>query len=244
MIHSRLLVATWQHHWPRIERILRVVLGDRMSHWASDERDRAMAAVIEQRQQIERAGWFNLTEARMSKATALLSLLVLGGCAEPVWIRPPQMSQQDFQRHAYECERDAEMLPAMPRPAAPPPTYSGYVSPGGYYTATPRPDPGQGLQDLAAVLGDRARRDSMFERCLEAKGYRKATPEEQERIKRLRHTGRVGLRFEPRDGALIVVAVLPGGPAERAGLRPGDQIVKVGGIPIGPATSRGEITGS
>jgi carboxyl-terminal processing protease len=59
----------------------------------------------------------------------------------------------------------------------------------------------------------------------------------------LRYTGRVGVRFEARDGALVVVAIRPGGPAERAGLRPGDQLVKVGGIPVGPATPRDELTG-
>jgi hypothetical protein len=30
-----------------------------MSHGPSDERDAALAAVIEKRQRIERAGWFN-----------------------------------------------------------------------------------------------------------------------------------------------------------------------------------------
>src|SRR5262249_21666100 len=48
----------WQHPWLHIERFLRALIGERLIHGASDERDSALAAVIEQRQQIERAGWF------------------------------------------------------------------------------------------------------------------------------------------------------------------------------------------
>src|SRR3979411_1744513 len=39
----------------------------------------------------------------------------------------------------------------------------------------------------------------------------------------------LGLETDLRDGWLIVVAPLPGGPAERAGLQPGDRIVEIMG---------------
>ncbi|MDP9201450.1 MAG: S41 family peptidase [Gemmatimonadota bacterium] len=39
----------------------------------------------------------------------------------------------------------------------------------------------------------------------------------------------LGVEVDLRDGWLIVVASLPGGPAERAGLQPGDRIIEIGG---------------
>ncbi len=41
----------------------------------------------------------------------------------------------------------------------------------------------------------------------------------------------LGVEVDLRDGWLIVVAPLPGGPAERAGLQPGDRIIEIGGKP-------------
>jgi carboxyl-terminal processing protease len=41
----------------------------------------------------------------------------------------------------------------------------------------------------------------------------------------------LGLETDLRDGWLIIVAPLPGGPAERAGLQPGDRIVEIMGKP-------------
>jgi carboxyl-terminal processing protease len=38
----------------------------------------------------------------------------------------------------------------------------------------------------------------------------------------------LGIEVDLRDGWLIVVAPLPGGPAERAGLQPGDRIIEIG----------------
>src|SRR5438034_636110 len=39
----------------------------------------------------------------------------------------------------------------------------------------------------------------------------------------------LGIEVDLRDGWLIVVAALPGGPAERAGLQPGDRITEIAG---------------
>src|SRR3954471_17515484 len=39
----------------------------------------------------------------------------------------------------------------------------------------------------------------------------------------------LGVEVDLRDGWLIVVAPLPGGPAERAGLQPGDRIIEIAG---------------
>src|SRR2546423_7363757 len=39
----------------------------------------------------------------------------------------------------------------------------------------------------------------------------------------------LGIEVDLRDGWLIVVAPLPGGPAERAGIQPGDRIIEIGG---------------
>lgn len=47
----------------------------------------------------------------------------------------------------------------------------------------------------------------------------------------------LGLETDLRDGWLIVVAPLPGGPAERAGLQPGDRIVEIMGKPAQGWTS-------
>jgi carboxyl-terminal processing protease len=47
----------------------------------------------------------------------------------------------------------------------------------------------------------------------------------------------LGLETDLRDGWLIIVAPLPGGPAERAGLQPGDRIVEIMGKPAKGWTS-------
>ena len=47
----------------------------------------------------------------------------------------------------------------------------------------------------------------------------------------------LGLETDLRDGWLIVVAPLPGGPAERAGLQPGDRIIEIMGKPAKGWTS-------
>jgi carboxyl-terminal processing protease len=41
----------------------------------------------------------------------------------------------------------------------------------------------------------------------------------------------LGVEVDLRDGSLIVVAPLPGGPAERAGIQPGDRITEIAGKP-------------
>lgn len=47
----------------------------------------------------------------------------------------------------------------------------------------------------------------------------------------------LGLETDLRDGWLIVVAPIPGGPAERAGLQPGDRIIEIMGKPAKGWTS-------
>lgn len=42
----------------------------------------------------------------------------------------------------------------------------------------------------------------------------------------------LGVRCEDRDGGAVVVAVVPAGPADRAGIRPGDRIASIAGFPV------------
>ncbi len=53
-------------------------------------------------------------------------------------------------------------------------------------------------------------------------------------------TGIVGLSAEVQNGQLVVSGVLPGGPADRAGLRPGDIILSVDGVAIDESTTETE----
>src|SRR6186997_1083054 len=41
----------------------------------------------------------------------------------------------------------------------------------------------------------------------------------------------VGIQVDVRDGWLVVIAPLPGSPAERAGIQPGDRIIEIEGRP-------------
>jgi hypothetical protein len=49
----------WQHPWLRVERATRAIIAARMTHGATATSDRAVAAIIAERENIERAGWFN-----------------------------------------------------------------------------------------------------------------------------------------------------------------------------------------
>jgi C-terminal processing protease CtpA/Prc len=77
---------------------------------------------------------------------------------------------------------------------------------------------------------------------MESKGYRKATADER-RAEERRAPGRVGMRLEHREMALIVVGVAPGGPADRGGITVGDRLVKIGGIPVDGQTKPEELAG-
>jgi C-terminal processing protease CtpA/Prc len=44
-------------------------------------------------------------------------------------------------------------------------------------------------------------------------------------------TGGIGVRFQPEDGAIRVLDVVTGSPADEAGLHPGDLVLDVGGEP-------------
>jgi hypothetical protein len=47
------------HPWLRIDRLTRAVLAERLTHGPSETTDRALAAIIAERQRLERAGWFH-----------------------------------------------------------------------------------------------------------------------------------------------------------------------------------------
>jgi membrane-associated protease RseP (regulator of RpoE activity) len=47
-----------------------------------------------------------------------------------------------------------------------------------------------------------------------------------------RRTGGIGIRFQPDDGGMRVVEVVPGTPADEAGLAPGDVILAIGDAPV------------
>ncbi len=44
--------------------------------------------------------------------------------------------------------------------------------------------------------------------------------------------GGIGVTVQQRDGGLVIVQVLPGGPAEAAGVRPEDSLVSINGFPL------------
>lgn len=45
--------------WLRIERVIRAILAVRFERGARDDVDRALMTVIQTRERVERAGWFN-----------------------------------------------------------------------------------------------------------------------------------------------------------------------------------------
>lgn len=51
----------------------------------------------------------------------------------------------------------------------------------------------------------------------------------------------VGIQVEQRDGHIVIVAAIPATPAERAGIRRGDQLVKIDGQPLADPTLDGTI---
>ena len=50
--------ALW-HPWVRVERAIRAVLADRLTRGPSTVVDRVLMARVNERERIERAGWFN-----------------------------------------------------------------------------------------------------------------------------------------------------------------------------------------
>jgi hypothetical protein len=49
----------WQHQSLPIDRLTRAILAERLTHGASETTDGALAALIAERDRIERVGWFN-----------------------------------------------------------------------------------------------------------------------------------------------------------------------------------------
>ena len=50
--------------------------------------------------------------------------------------------------------------------------------------------------------------------------------------------GGVGLEITMRNGAITIVSPIEDGPAARAGIQPGDQLLAIGDVPRGAALSR------
>jgi hypothetical protein len=57
--HEDAIAARLWHPWLRIDRATRAILAERLTHGPSERTDRRLAAIIAERQRIERAGWFN-----------------------------------------------------------------------------------------------------------------------------------------------------------------------------------------
>ena len=55
--------ALW-HPWVRVERAIRAVLADRLTRGPSNRVDQVLMARVKEREQIERAGWFNGSSRR------------------------------------------------------------------------------------------------------------------------------------------------------------------------------------
>ncbi len=95
--------------------------------------------------------------SRPKRLALLLVILFVGvissGCTT-YWYKPG-VTEQEFARDSYECERDARMLPRTPQSIT-----------RGAYGQTIYSDPTLGWGDVAAQAG-------MFERCMAAKGYTK-----------------------------------------------------------------------
>ncbi len=110
------------------------------------------------------------------------------------------------------------------------------------------------LRWIDGVLGERDRRDRLQYAAI--KGVLSAldphtvffTPEEY-RQQRSRFTGSmvgIGVTLRAVRGAIVVVALVPGGPAQKAGLRVGDVLVQVGALSmtnLSPAIAAGRLRG-
>ena len=88
----------------------------------------------------------------MQSRRIVVLLLVIGcgvliGCeTDMVWVRPPGLTDEDVRRDAYECSREAQMLPYRP--------------------------PRTGDDALYEAMLDVEHRKQMRNACLEARGYR------------------------------------------------------------------------
>lgn len=54
------------------------------------------------------------------------------------------------------------------------------------------------------------------------------------RVHRMEECGRLGIAFAPADDGLLIQELIPGSPADRAGLRPGDVVIHLNGRPASP----------
>ena len=91
----------------------------------------------------------------------IFSLVVLGCSQNLVWTKPG-LIQEQFRKDLYECERDIMGLPY-------PPNY-----PSSVYVDNPSANliaAGKDLENAGLQLASNARRQKMFIRCMESKGY-------------------------------------------------------------------------
>lgn len=51
--------TSWEHFWLLVERMTRAIVGARLESGPGAELDLVLATLMRQREQLERAGWFN-----------------------------------------------------------------------------------------------------------------------------------------------------------------------------------------
>lgn len=88
-----------------------------------------------------------------------------------------------------------------------------------------------------AIAG--AGREAVYEAAFDAAlsslvGFSRYAGPRQAREQRLRRSGYggIGIRLRTSDGGVVITAVVPDAPGDKAGLRPGDLLLGVDGVPV------------
>ena len=92
----------------------------------------------------------------------LFALLFLSGCTTVYVHESGPVSARQWDTDLFQCEAASQGVPWIPGVS---------MTPQGY--ADPSYGAGQGLMNLSAALGYRARRDQLFDQCMRSKGYQK-----------------------------------------------------------------------